>query len=66
MPATTKDEAIIKGHMLHLGLYRHRRVANKLEVDPSYVSRVATGKRKNLKVRRALLDELRKLQRLLR
>ena len=65
MPATTKgDEAMIKGHMLHLGLYR--RVANKLEVDPSYVSRVATGKRKNLKVRRALLDELRKLQRLLR
>jgi hypothetical protein len=65
MPATTKhDEAIIKRHMLHLGLYR--RVANKLEVDPSYVSRVATGKRKNLKVRRALMDELRKLQRLLR
>jgi hypothetical protein len=50
--------------MLHLGLYR--RVTNKLEIDPSYVSRVATGKRKNLKVRRALLDELRKLQRLLR
>jgi hypothetical protein len=45
MPATTKDdEAIIKGHMFHLGLYR--RVANILQVDPSYVSRVATGKRK--------------------
>ena len=65
MPATTKDdEAIIKGHMLHLGLYR--RVAKKLEVDPSYVSRVATGKRKNLKVRRAPMGELRKLRRPLR
>jgi len=65
MPATTKDdEAIIKGHMLHLGL--DRRVANKLGVEPSYVGRAATGKRKNLKVRRALLGELRKLRRPLR
>jgi hypothetical protein len=50
--------------MLHLGL--DRRVANKLGVEPSYVGRAATGKRKDLKVRRALLGELRKLRRPLR
>jgi hypothetical protein len=63
-PNTKDDEALLKAHKLHLGLYR--RVANKLEVDPSYVTRVATGERNNLEVRRALLDELRKLQRRLR
>src|SRR2546422_2978141 len=31
--------------------------ADKLGVDPSYVSRVATRKRKGPKIRRALLDE---------
>jgi hypothetical protein len=65
MPSSTKDyEALLKAHKLHLGLYC--RVAKKLDVDPSYVSRVATGNRENMKVRRALLDEFRKLQRLLR
>ena len=58
-----EDEALIKAHRLHAGFYR--RVANRLGVDASYVSRVATGKRKASKIRRALVDELRKIQRLL-
>jgi transcriptional regulator with XRE-family HTH domain len=59
------DEALLKAHRLHFGLYR--RVADKLGVDASYVSRVATGEREGLReglrIRRALLDELRKIHR---
>ena len=38
-------------------------VADKLGIDPSYVSRVVNGTRKSLKVRRAILDELSKIKR---
>jgi hypothetical protein len=61
MASTTKDEALFNAHRRHLGLYR--RVADKLGVDPSYVSHVVNGTRKNLKIRRAILDELRRIQR---
>jgi hypothetical protein len=65
MPSDTKhDNALLKAHRLHAGVYR--RVADKLGVDPSYVSRVAAGKRKEEKIRRAVVDELRKIQRHLR
>lgn len=60
---TEQDKALLKAHRLHAGVYR--RVADQLGVDRSYVSRVATGKREGAKVRRALLEELRKIQRLL-
>jgi hypothetical protein len=56
------EKALLKAHRLHAGLYR--RVADKLGVDSSYVSRVATGKRKGPKILRALLDELHQIQRL--
>jgi hypothetical protein len=62
MPSDNKhDEALLKAHRLHLGLYR--RVAGKLGIDPSFVSRVAAGERGGSKIRRAILDELRKIQR---
>jgi transcriptional regulator with XRE-family HTH domain len=57
------EEALLKVHRLHEGLYR--RVAEKLGVDPSYVSRVAAGKRQDQSIRLAILDEIRKIQRLL-
>jgi transcriptional regulator with XRE-family HTH domain len=57
------DEALLAAHRLHDGVYR--RVAEKLGIDPSYVSRIANGKRQDEEIRRALLDELRKIQRLL-
>ena len=61
MPSDTeRDKALLKAHRLHAGVYP--RVADRLGVDPSYVSRVANGKRKGSKVRDALLDELRKIQ----
>jgi hypothetical protein len=58
------EDALLKAHRLHLGVYR--RVAAKLGIDHSYVCRVAAGKRKVSEIRRALLDELRKIQRTLR
>lgn len=59
---TKHDETLLKAHRLHAGVYR--RVADELGVDASYVSRVAMGKRKASKIHRALLDELRRIQRI--
>lgn len=65
MPANAEYEnALLKAHRLHSGLYR--RVANKLGVDSSYVSRVDMGERQGPTIRRALLDELHERQRSLR
>jgi len=58
------DEALLKAHRLHAGVYR--RVAEKLGIDESYVSRVAAGQREASEIRRALLDELEEIQRLFR
>ncbi len=49
-------EVELRWHRLHLGLYA--RVAKRLHVNPSYVSRVARGKRQSDDVRKALLQEL--------
>lgn len=49
-------DAQLKWHRLHLGLYA--RVAKRLRVNPSYVSRVARGKRQSDDVKKALLQEL--------
>jgi transcriptional regulator with XRE-family HTH domain len=54
------DGRLLKLHRLHLGLYA--RVAKKLSVNPSYVSRVAQGKRTNERIRTQLLNELRKIK----
>jgi transcriptional regulator with XRE-family HTH domain len=48
--------ALLKAHRLHMGVYA--RVATKLGVDASYVSRVANGKRGSEKIMRAILAEL--------
>jgi transcriptional regulator with XRE-family HTH domain len=56
----SNDERLLEVHQLHLGLYA--RVAKRLSVTPSYVSRVARGQRENDKVTAQLLDELRKLR----
>jgi hypothetical protein len=46
------------------GLYR--RVANRLNIDPSYVSRVARGERQSREIEAALEDEMRQTLRMLR
>lgn len=49
-------EALLETHRQHLGLYQ--RLAERLGVDASYVSKVASGTRKCESVRRTLLKEL--------
>jgi hypothetical protein len=63
-PRTDYEEVLLTAHRLHDGVYR--RVADKLGIDPSFVSRVAAGKRQAPKIRRAIVDELRKIEGLLR
>ena len=47
-----------------LSLYRgiYSRVARQLDIDPSYVSRVARGERKSTKVEAALLKEMQRIE----
>jgi hypothetical protein len=47
-----------------LSLYRgiYSRVARQLAIDPSYVSRVARGERRSVKVEAALLKEIRRIE----
>jgi len=52
----SNGDAQLEWHRLHLGLYA--RVAKRLHVNPSYVSRVARGKRQSEDVKQALLHEL--------
>ncbi len=54
-----KLERLLKQHEQHLGLYKQ--VAQKLNVSPSYVSRVANHERTGPKVMAKILEELRKL-----
>ena len=56
MTKPDRHSVLLKLHQLHEGLYS--RVANRLGVDPSYVSRVARGERKSSTVEAALLDDL--------
>ena len=50
------------------GLYRgvYSRVARRVGVDPSYVSRVARGERVSSKVEKALLTELHRVEKAVR
>jgi hypothetical protein len=47
-----------------LSLYRgiYSRVARQLDIDPSYVSRVARGERQSAKVEAALLKEMQRIE----
>jgi hypothetical protein len=56
------DQLLLQRHKLHRGAYV--RVARKLGITPSSVSRVAGGGRQNEKVMRALLRDLYLIDRL--
>lgn len=56
----SNDERLLHVHQLHLGLYA--RVAKRLSVNPSYVCRVAQGKRTNERIKTQLVSELRKIK----
>jgi hypothetical protein len=51
---------LLRKHRLHDGVYL--RVAKRLGVDPSYVSKVASGKVTSREIRRALLEELQRIK----
>lgn len=55
----SKDSALVR-----LSLYRgiYSRVARQLGIDPSYVSRVARGERRSIKVEEALIKEIKRIE----
>ncbi len=53
---------LLKKYLLHAGLYA--RVARRLGVDASYVSRVAKGERMSQRILAALVAELRRIEHL--
>ena len=53
---------LLRKHRLHHGVYV--RVAKRLGVDTSYVSKVASGKVSSREIRRALLEELQRIKRI--
>jgi len=57
---TAENERLLQLHQRHLGLYA--RVAAKLKVNPSYVSRVARGQRDNVKIMAEVLARLQRLK----
>jgi transcriptional regulator with XRE-family HTH domain len=59
--ATNPNTKLLRRAALFRGLYS--RVAKQLGVDPSYVSRVARGQRRNADVESALVAEVRRLDR---
>ena len=54
------EQTLVQVHRRHLGVYS--RVAARLHVDPSLVSRVANGTRKHERVWKALIKELSAIQ----
>jgi transcriptional regulator with XRE-family HTH domain len=51
---------LLRRHQLHRGVYD--RIARRLGVNPSYVSRVARGGRESPKILNALVEELRRIE----
>ena len=57
---SVRTDLLLENHQLHLGLFK--RISQRLGVDPSYVSRVASGSRTSESVMRILVDELNTLR----
>ena len=53
---------LLRKHRLHGGVYV--RVAKRLGVHPSYVSKVASGKQPSPEIYRALVEELQRIERI--
>ena len=58
----SNGDALLSWHLLHRGVYA--RVARKLDIDASYVSRVAAGDRDSDRIRKALVTELERIHRM--
>ena len=57
-----ESQYLLRKHRMHAGLYA--RVANKLRLNASYVSRVAKGERRSDRILNAIVAELRRIERL--
>jgi hypothetical protein len=57
---TKKGGLLLERHLLHRGIYV--RIAQRMGVDASYVSRVASGERKSARVERAVIIELERIE----
>jgi transcriptional regulator with XRE-family HTH domain len=55
-----EQRLLLERHRLHQGIYA--RIARKLNVDASYVSRVASGDRKSDKIDCAMIAELERIE----
>jgi hypothetical protein len=55
----TRGVTLIRAYLRQRGLFA--RVAKRLKVDPSYVSRVANGERRSKRISRAIEAELHKM-----
>jgi hypothetical protein len=58
-PITAKERLLLNRHLRHRGIYV--RVATKMNVDPSFVSKVASGTRTSKKIQRAVIAELKRI-----
>ena len=56
--------SVLVRHSLYRGIYS--RVARGLGIDRSYVSRVANGQRRSARVEKALLKEIKRIEKLSR
>jgi hypothetical protein len=65
---TNGDNPNMTSVLVRPSLYRgiYSRVAQRLGVDRSYVSRVANGQRRSAKVEKALLKEINRIEKLSR
>ena len=61
-PQSDSLRQLLRKHRLRDGVYV--RVAKRLGVDPSYVSKVASGKIISIEMYRALLKELQRIERM--
>ena len=61
MPRTQKNKDEVKLNFASLIKGMYSRVARKINLDPSYVSRVARGERQSDRVEASLERELRKI-----
>ena len=55
------DASLLRKHRLHSGVYS--RVGKKLGLDPSYISRVMKGERTSERIMKAVLAELKRIER---
>jgi predicted XRE-type DNA-binding protein len=60
-PQTNTDKLLLARHSLYRGL--QARVAARLGVNKSVVSRVSRGKKKSKRIEKALLSEARRIER---